>query len=60
MKSKSTLWLIGLAIVIGGSFINGVFLIPRDIGGLARELTRLVILFGIGLLIYGLIHLKKK
>ncbi len=59
MKSKF-LWLTGLTVVIAGSFINGVFLIPRDIGGLAREGMRLVILSGLGLFIFGLIRSIKR
>jgi len=45
---------IGLLIVILGGLINAI-LIQNNIGGLLRELMRLVILSGFGMLIVGLV-----
>lgn len=44
------LWQIGLLIVIFGGLLNAI-LIQNNIGGLVRELMRLVILTGFGILI---------
>lgn len=53
------LWIIGLTVVLAGSFINGL-LIRNDIGGLPRESMRLLILIGIGIFIFGIIKRFKK
>jgi len=58
-EEKNRLWLIGLAIVLVASFINGIF-IRQEIGGLAREAMRFVILAGIALFGYGLIQKFRK
>lgn len=58
MKSKN-LWVIGLIVVLVGSLLNGI-LIRGGIGGVIRELMRLVILAGVFLLIFGLIRRSKK
>ena len=51
------LWHIGLILILVSPFISGL-LISVGIGGLVRELLRLLTLAGFFLLIYGLI--KKK
>lgn len=51
------LWQVGLIIVLVGSLTNGL-LVSFNIGGLVREGMRLVIIIGMGLLVFGLI--KKK
>ena len=53
------LWQIGLLVVIITSVVNG-FLVKYEVGGIIRELARLVILLGLGLLIYGLFKRAKK
>ena len=53
------LWLIGLIVVLVASFINGL-LIRNDISGLPREGMRLIILIGIGVLIFGIFKALKK
>lgn len=57
MNSKF-LWLVGLAIV-GASFLNGL-LVQNDVGGIAREGLRVIILIGIGIFVFGIIKAVKK
>jgi hypothetical protein len=52
------LWQIGLIVFIAGGAINAV-LINLGVGGIPRELVRLSIIVGLGLLIFGLIKRKK-
>ena len=56
---KNNLWLIGLAMVVVASFVNGIF-IRQEVSGLAREAMRLIILIGIGIFGFGLIKTLKK
>jgi hypothetical protein len=50
---------LGLVFLIGGSFVNGLF-VKYNIGGYTREGMRLIILSGILLKIIGLILKNKK
>ena len=54
-----TLWQIGLIIFIAGGVLNAI-LINLEVGGLFRELTRLLILSGLVIFVIGLITRKKK
>ena len=56
---KTRLWPIGLLVIILASFINGQ-LIAHHVGGMLRELTRLMILIGLGIFLYGLFLKFKK
>jgi len=51
------LWQKGLIIFIVGGVINTI-LIQAEIGGILRELARLSVIVGLGVLVFGLI--KKK
>lgn len=46
-------WELGLIVILIGSLINGL-LIRADVGGLIRELMRLVIIFGIIIFVLGI------
>ncbi len=48
------LWQKGLLVFLIGGIINAV-LIKYGVGGIVRELMRLVILAGLGIMIYGFI-----
>jgi len=50
-------WQWGLILVVGVGLVNGL-LVSNNIGGVIRELMRLAILVGFGLLLYGLIRKK--
>ena len=52
-------WELGLIIILVGSLINGL-LIRAEVGGLIRELMRLVIIFGIIVFILGIVRLFRK
>jgi len=58
MKTKS-FWLIGLIVVLAGSFINGL-LTHYGIGGIPREGMRLVVLIGVFVFLFGLIQAFRK
>lgn len=47
------LWLIGLILVVAASVINGQ-LISHQIGGIIRDLFRLLILIGLALFLIGM------
>jgi hypothetical protein len=53
-----TLWKFGLILLIAGGTINAV-LINLEIGGILRELTRLSIIVGFILFVFGLLRRKK-
>ncbi len=60
MSNKLKLWQVGLIVFILGGLVNAV-LIRAGIGGLLRELMRLVILSGLGIFIFGLVkNFQKK
>ncbi len=50
-------WQLGLVVVLVAGLINGL-LISAGIGGIIRELARLSILVGMGVLVFGLIRRK--
>ena len=54
-----TLWQIGLLIFILAGAVNAIF-INLNLGGLPRELARLSVLIGLGLLVVGLLKRRKK
>lgn len=53
------LWLVGLIVVLVGSFINGL-LVRNDIVGILHEGVRLLTLIGIGMFVIGIIKVIKK
>ena len=60
MSNKLKLWQVGLIVFILGGLVIAV-LIRAGIGGLLRELMRLVILSGLGIFIFGLVkNFQKK
>ncbi len=54
MNDKLKLWQIGLVVFILGGLVNAIF-IHAGIGGLLREIARLTILAGLGILILGIV-----
>jgi hypothetical protein len=58
MTSKQLL-LVGALTVVLASFINGV-LVTYNVGGIAREGMRVIILIGIGILAFGIIRRSSK
>lgn len=61
MDKKISLIKIGLVILVFGILINTIFM-KNNIGGLLRECSRLSVLIGFGIIVYGLVakFLKKK
>lgn len=57
MTSK-ILTIVGIVVILFASFINGL-LVEHNVGGLAREGMRLLILAGIVIFVFGLIRSKK-
>lgn len=53
------LWMIGLLIIVVGSAANGL-LVQNDVGGIIREMMRVIILLGTGLFFFGIIQKLKK
>ena len=57
MTTKRPLWKMGLIVFLAGGLINTIFL-HVAIGGILRELARLSVLVGLGMLIAGLFKRK--